>query len=46
MNAGVPTRVVVHVEGDGTNVVLRITPRTEDAVLSDVSTRPVLFATC
>lgn len=31
---------------DGRNVVLRLRPRTSDAVLSDISTGPVLFATC
>ena len=33
-------------EAEGNNVVLRLEPRTEDVVLSDVSTGPVLFATC
>jgi hypothetical protein len=37
---------VTSAEVDGRNVVLELEPRTEDAVLSDVSVGPVLFATC
>lgn len=33
-------------EAEGHDVVLGLTPRTRQAVLSDVSTGPVLFATC
>jgi hypothetical protein len=33
-------------QADGRNVVLRLRPRSSDAVLSDISTGPVLFATC
>ena len=33
-------------EVDGQDVVLELTPRSRQAVLSDVSTGPVLFATC
>ena len=37
---------VTSAEADGRNVVLELEPRTEAAVLSDVSVGPVLFATC
>jgi hypothetical protein len=33
-------------DADGQNVLLGLTPRTKQAVLSDISTGPVLFATC
>ncbi len=33
-------------EADGADVVLRLKPRGDDAVLSDLSSGPVLFATC